>query len=90
MDYDKYDMENLDEFLSEPEVLVRKVLTDNKVKEDIDEQLEIQAEKGGRTSIGTLKKDFQPEINASFDGGKNFEIYCRDNCLDNEILIHPR
>ena len=90
MDYDKYNMDNLDEFLSEPEVLVEKVLTDNKVKEDIDEQLEIQAEKGNRTSIGTLKKDFQPEINASFDGGKNFEIYCRDNCLDNEILIHPR
>ena len=83
-------MQNLDEFLSEPADLVRKVLTDSKVKQEIDQQLVIEAGKKNRTAIGTLKKDFEPEVDAFFDGGKNFEIYCRDNCLDNEILIHPR
>jgi len=83
-------LQNLDEFLSEPADLVKKVLTDSKVKQEIDQQLVIEAGKKNRTAIGTLKKDFEPEVDAFFDGGKNFEIYCRDNCLDNEILIHPR
>ena len=83
-------LDNLDEFFSEPDVLVRKVLTDTKVKQDIDQQLEIIAKRNNRTAIGTLNKDFEPEIDVFFDGGKNFEKYCRDNCLDNEILIPER
>ena len=63
---------------------------DNKVQEDIDQQLAAIAEIENRTTIGTLKKNFEPVVDAFFDGGKNFEIYCRDNCLENEILIHPR
>ena len=89
-DYGDYNLDNLDEFLSKPAVLVRKVLMDNNVKQVIDQELQTIAEKNNRTVIGTLNKDFEPEIDAFFDGGKNFEKYCRDNCLDNEILIHPR
>ena len=89
-DYGDYNLDNLDEFLSEPAVVVRKVLADTKVKQDIDQQLQIIAEKNNHTAIGTLNKDFEPETYAFFDGSKNFEKYCRDNCLDNENLIHPR
>ena len=89
-DYGDYNLDNLDEFLSKPAILVKKVLMDNKVQEDIDQQLAAIAEIENRTTIGTLKKNFEPVVDAFFDGGKNFEIYCRDNCLENEILIHPR
>ena len=86
-DYGGYNLDNLDEFLSKPAVLVRKVLMDNNVKQVIDQQLQTIAEKNNRSAIGTISKDFYPEIYAFFDQGKNFEKYCQDNCLDNEILI---
>lgn len=89
-DYGGYNLDNLDEFLSEPAVLVRKVLMDNNVKQVIDQELQTIAEKNNRSAIGTLNKDFEPETYAFFDGSKNFEKYCRENCLDNEILINLR
>ena len=90
VDYDIYNSDNLDDFLSKPADLVRKVMNNADVKKNIDQQLIQVAENNNRTAI-SLKSNFIPEVaEASFNGTKNFEIYCKDNCLENEILYHPR
>ena len=60
--FPRTNLDNLDEFLSEPDVLVRKVLTDTKVKQDIDQQLEIIPKRNIRTVIGTLNKVFTRKL----------------------------
>ena len=80
---------NLEQFLSDPATKVEAILTDDNVKQEIDEKLVEVAKEQNRAAL-VLKKDFKPIVNDAFDGSKNFERYCLDNCLENEILIHHR
>ena len=78
-------MDSLHEFLTNPKSRVEEVLRDDTVKEDIDQELM------DRSVNITVKKDFDPVVEmVPFDIKTNFERYCRANCLENEILIHPR